>query len=194
MSEFISFGLKGEYADVVDDNDAPTGEVLDMGIIHAQGLRHRDVHLWLTNGQDVLQQQRGFDTPIMPGAWDLTAGHVDAGESYLDAIVRETGEEIGLHLPRDRFASIGKLATKMHFPGWEHPHNMVGDNFVVVERDLQIADLQLEEDDVLGVRWYPIDRLESDLTNPETAKLHAPHPPELYKLGIAGLRRAIAER
>lgn len=193
MSEFITFGLKGEYADVVDENDVPTGQVADMGVIHQSGLRHRDVHLWLTDGENVLQQRRGLETKIMPGAWDLTAGHVDAGESYVDAIARETAEELGLDLPKERFISIGKLATEAHYPGWQHPHNIIGDNFVVIERSLEIADLELEPGDVLGARWYPINQLESDIAHPETARLHAPHPKELYEIGIAGMRRVIAE-
>lgn len=193
MSERFSPRTSGELLDVVDEEGRPTGQVLDKKTIHDQGIRHRDVHVWVTNGHDFLQQQRTWDKSIMPGEWDISVGgHVGVGESFLDAAVRETNEELGLDLPANRFRRIGMVATKLDFPGWKKPHNIVGDNFVVVERDLEIGDLTLQEEEVLGARWYSIDQLEADLTNPEYAKRHAPQPETLYALGIAGMRDVIA--
>ena len=192
MSEFVA-PRSGELLDVVDEYGEPVGEPVDKKTIHQRGLRHRDVHVWVTNGTDLLQQQRTWDKAIMPGAWDISVGgHVATGESYLDAAVRETAEELGLELPAARFVNIGKVATQVEIPGWEQPHNIVGDNFVVVEHDLAIAALRLQDEEVLGARWYPIDQLEADLASPATAGLHAPQPEALYALGIAGMREAIA--
>jgi hypothetical protein len=79
----------------------------------------------------------------------------------------------------------------LEFPGWAKPHNIVGDNFVVVEHSLELEDLQLQESEVMDARWYPVDQLESDLQTREGQSLHAPQPLELYQLGIAGMRAAI---
>jgi isopentenyl-diphosphate Delta-isomerase len=183
-----------EVLDVVDMHGDPTGQTFDKRTIHDRGLPHRDVHVWVTNGRDMLQQQRTWDTRIMPQEWDVSVGgHVDAGESYLDAAVREAQEELGLELPRERFVRIGRVASKLLFPGWQAPHNIVGDNFVVLERDLTLADLALQEEEVLGARWCPIDQLEYDLENPATAQRHAPQPAALYALGIAGMRGLAAQ-
>ncbi|HEU4914508.1 MAG TPA: NUDIX domain-containing protein [Candidatus Saccharimonadales bacterium] len=193
MDERIRTATNGELLDVVNEYGLPTGQILDKKTIHEQGLRHRDVHVWITNGTDLLQQQRRWDKAIMPGAWDISVGeHVGAGESYLDAAVRGTQEELGLDVPKNRFVRIGRLSTQAAIPGWDEPHNIVGDNFVVVEPGLRIARLSLQEEEVLGVRWYPIDQLEDDLASPETAGLHAPQPDVLYALGIAGMRGAAA--
>lgn len=184
--------MSGELLDVVDEYGEPTGDVMGKQLIHDQGIRHRDVHVWITNGEDFLQQQRVWTKSIMPGAWDISVGgHVGTGESYLDAAVRETSEELGLDLPKDRFQTIGKVATELMFPGWKAAHNIVGDNFVVVERDLSTNDLRLQEEEVLGARWYPIDQLAADLSDPATAERHAPQPQTLYALGIAGMRGAV---
>jgi isopentenyl-diphosphate delta-isomerase len=192
MSEQLQTPKSVELLDIVNEYGEATGQALDKKTIHDQGLRHRDAHVWITNGRDLLQQQRAWDKSIMPGAWDISVGgHVGTGESYFDSAVRETSEELGLTLPRERFVNIGRVATQLLFPGWKRAHNIVGDNFVVVERDLSIADLQLQEEEVLGARWYPIDQLEADLALPETAQLHAPQPKMLYALGIAGMRGAI---
>jgi len=192
MSEQLAPPSSGELLDVVDEYGEPTGQVMDKKTIHDEGIRHRDVHVWITNGEDFLQQQRTWDKSIMPGAWDISVGgHVGAGESYLDAAVRETSEELGLELSRDRFQAIGTLATRLVFPGWRNAHNIVGDNFVVVERDLSINDLHLQTEEVLGAHWYSIDQLAADLGDPVTATRHAPQPQALYELGIAGMRGAV---
>lgn len=183
-----------ELLDIVDAAGNPTGEQREKAEIHRLGLPHRDVHVWVTDGQNVLQQQRALDKKIMPGAWDIAVGgHVGAGESYLDAAVRETEEELGLRLPPERFLPAGILAVEMTMePGpnqWTH--RVVGDNFVVVERNLQLEDLTLQTDEVIGARLYPIDQLEADLANPETAGRHAPQPLALWQLGIAAMRGAV---
>ena len=195
MSEQLSGPTSEELLDVVDEFGEATGQILDKATIHDQGIRHRDVHVWLTNGQDFLQQQRTWDKSIMPGQWDISVGgHVGAGESFLDAAVRETAEELGLELPKHRFQAIGRLATQLEFPGWRAPHNIVGDNFVVVEPDLSLDDLRLQESEVLGARWYPIDQLEADLADPNKTERHALQPAALYTLGIAGMRGAVELR
>jgi isopentenyldiphosphate isomerase len=192
MSERMISPTSGELLDVVNEYGEPTGQVLDKKTIHAQGIRHRDVHVWVTNGEDVLQQQRNDDKTIMPGAWDISVGgHVGMGESYRDAAVRETHEELGLALPPERLKRIGLVATQLEFPGWKRPHNIVGDNFVVYEPGLSLDDLQLQESEVQGARWYPIDRLERDLLSGDVGRLHAPQPAVLYALGIAGMRGVV---
>ncbi len=189
--------MTGELLDIVDAAGEPTGEQLDKTEIHRLGLPHRDVHVWITDGQNVLEQQRAWDKKIMPGEWDIAVGgHVSAGESYLDAAVRETEEELGLRLSAERFIPAGRLAVEMVMePGpnqWIH--RLVGDNFVVVEQNLSLDALRLQTSEVIGARLYPIDQLETDLTNPTTAEQHAPQPLELWQLGIAAMRRAIERR
>lgn len=184
-----------ELLDIVDPvTGEPTGVQLGKATIHAEGLPHRDVHVWLTDGEYFVEQQRRWDKKIMPGAWDISVGgHVGAGESYLDAAIRETGEELGLALPPERFIAASKLAVEMVMqPGpnqWTH--RTVGDNFVVVERNLSIGQLTLQESEVLDARMYAIDQLEVDLQHPETALWHAPQPLELWQLGIAAMRNAV---
>lgn len=193
MSEHIAPQQGGELLDVVNEQGEPTGQRLDKKVIHARGVRHRDVHVWITNGHDVLQQQRCADKSIMPGEWDISVGgHVRAGESYRDAAVRETHEELGLVRTPEQFHRIGLVATQLALPGWAHPHNVVGGNFVIYEPDLSLDDLRLQESEVQGARWYPIDQLERDLLNGASARLHAPQPAALYALGIAGMRGVVA--
>lgn len=184
--------LSGELLDIVDMDGQPTGERVDKSIVHHNGLWHRDVHVWVTNGTHLLEQQRTWDKKIMPGAWDISVGgHVGVGESYLEAAVRETSEELGLDIATERFIPAGKVAVEMAMENNTWMHRVIGDNFVVVEHNLDVDSLQLQASEVIGARLYDIDQLEVDVSHPETALRHAEQPRALWELGIAAMRNAV---
>ncbi|MEU4341495.1 NUDIX domain-containing protein [Nocardia sp. NPDC023852] len=54
-----------------------------------------DVHLVLRRGNTVLFGQRD-NTGFEDGAWHLPAGHLEAGESVVTALIREADEEVGV--------------------------------------------------------------------------------------------------
>jgi isopentenyldiphosphate isomerase len=189
--------LSGELLDIVDLTGEPTGRQEDKAIIHRDGLWHRDVHVWITNGTHFLEQQRAWGKAIMEGQWDISAsGHVGIDESYEDAALRETGEELGLFYKKERLIPIGRMAIEMVMDDGMWTHRVVGDNFVVVERNLTEANLQdmltLQTSEVIGARLYDLDQLEDDLRHPARAGLHAEQPGELWELGINGMREALA--
>lgn len=88
-----------ELLSVVDENDRVIGQK-GRGEIHRLGLRHRSVHLLIFNqAGDVLLQKRSMQKDNCPGYWDSSvAGHVEAGESYGQCLMREVTEELGIEL------------------------------------------------------------------------------------------------
>ncbi len=54
-----------------------------------------DVHLLLRRGDEVLFGRRR-NTGFEDGAWHLPSGHLEAGESVVDAVIREAAEEVGV--------------------------------------------------------------------------------------------------
>jgi isopentenyldiphosphate isomerase len=88
--------MSEEIFDVVNERDevisrAPRSEV------HRHGLRHRAVHVLLYNSHgEVFLQKRSMLKDREPGVWDSSSsGHVDSGEDYDTAAVRELREELG---------------------------------------------------------------------------------------------------
>jgi isopentenyldiphosphate isomerase len=102
-----------EYLDIVDQNGKPTGSIALKSEAHAKGLYHNTIHLWLyTSKGEILLQQRSHKKVIFPLLWDVSvAGHIDAGETFTAAALRETEEEIGLQLQPDDLLQIG---TRLH--------------------------------------------------------------------------------
>ncbi|MEX1045160.1 MAG: 16S rRNA (adenine(1518)-N(6)/adenine(1519)-N(6))-dimethyltransferase RsmA [Chthoniobacterales bacterium] len=97
----------GEQFDVVDEDDhviacKPRTEV------HAKNLLHRAVHILVFNKHgELLLQKRSAWKDREPSKWDSSAaGHLEPGETYEAAAVRETEEELGIRPPLTR---IGKI-------------------------------------------------------------------------------------
>lgn len=108
----------GEIFDVVDDDDNVTGTAT-RAEVHANGWKHRAVHVFVFNKRgDLLLQRRSLLKDAHPGVWDSSvSGHLDSGEGYEAAAVRELEEEMGIS--GTGVEEIGAIKP-MAETGWEH--------------------------------------------------------------------------
>lgn len=85
-----------ELFDVVDEQDRVTGQAARR-VVHAEGWRHRAVHLLVVNASGLIfLHKRSKTKDLFPGVWDSSAaGHVGAGEDYDGTASRELEEELG---------------------------------------------------------------------------------------------------
>ncbi len=88
--------LHDEMLDIIDENDIVT-DTKERNEIHQKGLLHREIHVWFFDtAGNIFFQKRGVEK-ASGGLLDASVGgHVDAGENYTEAAIRETQEEIGL--------------------------------------------------------------------------------------------------
>lgn len=88
-----------EWFDVVNERDEVVRRATRREV-HATGLWHRAVHILVFDASGrVFLQKRSMLKDLSPGLWDSScSGHLDAGEDYDAAAVRELGEEIGVKL------------------------------------------------------------------------------------------------
>jgi len=107
-----------EMFDVVDAEDHVIGQAPRQEV-HDRGLMHRAVHILVFNRhRDCLLQKRSMLKDRHPGVWDSSAaGHLDAGESYETAAIRELEEELGIRA--SRLIEVGRLTPSAE-TGWEH--------------------------------------------------------------------------
>lgn len=87
-----------EYFDLVDDSDQVIGRAKRSDCHGNPDLIHRAVHVLVFNRQgELLLQKRSARKDIQPGKWDTSVGgHLDPGENYRQAAVREMTEELGV--------------------------------------------------------------------------------------------------
>ncbi|MEY4487681.1 MAG: hypothetical protein RIQ79_189 [Verrucomicrobiota bacterium] len=147
-----------ELFDVVDKQDRVTGQARRADV-HARKLLHRAIHvLVFDRAGRVFLQRRSMAKDVAPGRWDSScSGHLDAGEDYDAAAVRELGEEIGLVLtaPPERWLRLEACAQT----GWE---------FVWVYRMEHEGPFRLHPAEIMDGAWY--ERAEVDRAMRERAR------------------------
>jgi isopentenyldiphosphate isomerase len=90
--------MPAEYFDIVDDNNKVIGRARRDECHGNPALVHRTAHVLVVNSKGELYlQKRSPEKDIQPGKWDTSVGgHLDPGESYEQAAVREMREELGI--------------------------------------------------------------------------------------------------
>lgn len=107
-----------EWFDVVNAQDEVVRQATRRDV-HANGWWHRAVHVLVFNAAgQVFLQKRSMLKDLSPGKWDSScSGHLDAGEDYEAAAIRELHEEIGVRgpVPPERWFRIDACEPT----GWE---------------------------------------------------------------------------
>ena len=97
--------------------------------------------LFSSDGRLLIQQRSPQKS--LGGHWDVSAGGaVQSGESSLDAVVRETAEELGITLPKESFVKLMSL----YYEG--HIHDIYAARW-----DGDSAALHLQEGEVSAAKW-----------------------------------------
>jgi 8-oxo-dGTP pyrophosphatase MutT (NUDIX family) len=101
-----------------------------------------------TDGRLLLQLRDDLPHVSNPGKIGLFGGRREDDESFVDCVVREVHEEIGLHLPPERFELIGRYFGPDHFiPGGTRrgevfvARNVPVDQLTITEGRLRIVAL-----------------------------------------------------
>ncbi len=143
-----------EYFDVLDENGNKTGKIKTKEQIIRDKNFYRIVNLWIINPKtkDILIQKRSSNKDSNPNKWDLTAGgHVDAGETSLDAIIRETKEELGIDISHDNIIKA-----------FEVKYDKEKRNFVdiyLLEKEVDIKEIILQTSEVSDIRYFSLNKL-----------------------------------
>ena len=145
-----------EHFDVCTPDGVPTGRRVPRSEAHRRGLWHRSSHLWIVNGQkEILLQRRHPGKETDPGRWDIAvAGHLSAGQTPLQAIVREAREELGLDLDPAALIFLGARSKEYLDPDftdreWQH--------LFLTRWEGELETLILQPDEVTAVRWMAAD-------------------------------------
>ncbi len=90
--------MHDELLDVVNEKGEIIRTVSRSEVHGNPSLIHRVVHVLVFNSDGkLLLQKRSLNKDVAAGKWDTSVGgHVNAGESLHDAVLRETEEELGI--------------------------------------------------------------------------------------------------
>lgn len=143
-----------EWFSLADETGAEKGSATRRECHGGSFLLHRVVHLLVfrTDGA-LLLQKRALTKDIQPGKWDTSVGgHVQAGESLDDALVREAAEELGIADMR---------AERLYTYIMESP---VEREYVTTFRCVWDGPVSHQQDEIDEVRWFASDSLDELLS------------------------------
>lgn len=143
-----------EILDLVDDNDIVIGTIVrrDYDKLVTEKLGYiREVGMFIQNDEGKLWIPiRTADKKIAPNGLDYSmSGHVGTGETYIEAALRETEEELGLTLRPEDLELIGKFEPKAlpYFKTLYIYHSNVSPRY--------------NPEDFVGAEWLSLDEMAS---------------------------------
>lgn len=149
-----------ELIDIRNKDGSITGEVKEREKIHADGDLHGTSHVWIvrTNQKgsfDVLLQQRSSDKDSFPECFDISsAGHIPAGQGYLESAIREIHEELGLNVDKSELKFVGMHdgSVKTAFYGKTFANHELSAVYLY-HKDIDVKKLKLQKKEVKSVKW-----------------------------------------
>lgn len=94
-----------------------------------------------------------------------TGGHVQHGETGLEALVRELNEELGLVVNKEKLKYVVT---------WKHPRKRhIFDIYLLDAEEINIDKLKLQEEEVEFVRWMTVKEIEKLIEDDKFIESHA---------------------
>jgi isopentenyldiphosphate isomerase len=158
-----------ELWQLYDNQGRPiSGKGANKNDVYGKALLHAASHVWIwrQNGQDVeiLLQKRAADKRTWPSRYDISAaGHIDLGETELQAAIREAEEEIG-HTPN---------IAKLEFIG-THRCFVIAQDKTWTENEIRFlyllkidtgTNFKLEDGEVASLEWKSVATIKRELAD-----------------------------
>jgi len=143
-----------EYFDVYNQAGEKLNKKVPRGQTLAKDEYYKVVHLWIKNKHNqYLIQQRNKSTDRHPYQWAPTAGAVQAGETPLQAVVREAKEEIDLDIESSQLHHVKTWIQSNHMG------NIILDVYYL-ETDISLENLSLDLNEVRQVKYASLKDIE----------------------------------
>ena len=168
------FGIaydNGEYLEVLSDDGYPTGKRVSRSEAHIEGILHGAAHTYVFRTENgVLQcllQRRAACKDSYPGCFDISsAGHIEAGSSFIETAEKELFEELGIRASFDDFTEL--FVQRVHiidsFRGKTFIDNEI-DKVYALNFAPRIDDMILQPEEVSEVIWVSVDDILKKLEN-----------------------------
>lgn len=144
-----------EYVDIYDRRREKTGRTKERHELE-EGEYRLSAHIWILDKGKMLVQQRALTSKRFAGLWSQTAGGVDAGETSLQACVRECKEEVGLDVKKENITYVGSF---------EREKDIV--DIFLVEQKVNVKKLVRQESEVNAIKMVTFEEFDKMIENGE---------------------------
>jgi len=140
-----------ELFDLYDKDRKALGRVHERGLPLPRGIYHVVISIWTINErQQILLTLRSAQKHLMPNLWESTSGSVQAGESSLDAALRELQEETGIVATPDEIVFLGTTRKGASFV-----------DIFVVRKKVDLSEIVLQAEETVAAKWVTFSQLQA---------------------------------
>lgn len=154
-----------ELIDILDENGNKTGNTSTIKELHKSGKWHKVVGIIIYGfNKKLLMQQRSLNEISDPGKWDISAaGHVNSGETGIEAVKRELSEEIGLNLEENQIELFMSYKKEVNNKTVNKKH--LEDIYIAQIDAESINEFTIQNEEVEQVKWFSINELKELIQN-----------------------------
>ena len=151
-----------EYNDIYDKDRNLTGRTHRRGTLWHKGEFGLVACVWVYNGKGQLLLTRRAPEKSFAGTWENSGGAVQAGETSLQAIVRELREETGICAMPEEFKLLDSGRDKScHY------------DFYTLKRDIPVEQVVLQAGETDGVQWATPEQIREMIDRQQICKVIA---------------------
>ena len=149
-----------EYSDIYDKERNLTGRIHARGTPWKKGEYGYVVCVWVHDGKGNILLTKRAQEKTFPGTWENSGGAVQAGETGLQAIVRELFEETGIRAQEEEFEKISSARDRcIHY------------DFYCLKRDIPLSQIVLQPGETDDARWVSFAKMHEMISQGEVCKV-----------------------
>lgn len=144
-----------EFIDIYDD----LGQKVDMKIekdeAHKKAILHKGACVWIINSNNEILLQKRSSQAGFPNMLDISfSGHIQAGETSVEAVIREGQEELGINLELDK---LQYLFSCREYGGIDGYYENEIDDVFLYRADIPIEEYNFCDKEVEKVVYVPFE-------------------------------------
>ena len=142
-----------EFVEILTENGKSTGKNICKHEAHKYGICHGISAIgWIDNQGRLLIQKRAKTKKDEPNKWDLSsAGHIDVGESGIDAAIRKVFEELGIKVDKNELLLIDTYLNKVKLNEEIYINHFT--YLYMVKKDIELSDITIQENEVSEIKF-----------------------------------------
>jgi isopentenyl-diphosphate Delta-isomerase len=179
--------MADELIDICDENNNIIGRALKSEAL-AKGLWHRTARVFFyTSKGEIILQLRAKNKELYPDRWDVgAAGHIGAGEDYIDAAIRESEEELGIIVKK---SDLDLLVLDKFLTIWGDFDEKIFAYTYLARFDGDIEGLKIQKEEVQELKFANVDWLVGDVKN--SPQKYTPHAENYWLRLISGVKERL---